>query len=67
MKCKIQRKTLKNTMSPSMRREWIEMAYLELLCDTEKSPSMRREWIEILYLCCCAGGEGVSLHAEGVD
>ena len=35
-------------MSPSMRREWIEMTlWLRLVRKNSKSPSMRREWIEI--------------------
>ncbi len=34
-------------MSPSMRREWIEISVLSTQCQLRKSPSMRREWIEI--------------------
>ena len=35
-------------MSPSMRREWIEMSTKLWQKETDKlSPSMRREWIEI--------------------
>ena len=35
-------------MSPSMRREWIEIPLFQCrrLCD--QSPSMRREWIEMV-------------------
>ena len=35
-------------LSPSMRREWIEIQFLLCLADRLRSPSMRREWIEIL-------------------
>ena len=34
-------------MSPSMRREWIEMEIADRKVGGKKSPSMRREWIEI--------------------
>ena len=34
-------------MSPSMRREWIEMICLDTDGKYQKSPSMRREWIEM--------------------
>ena len=35
-------------LSPSMRREWIEMRYVDYISlGKHKSPSMRREWIEI--------------------
>ena len=37
-------------MSPSMRREWIEMAWVLTPPKSETSPSMRREWIEIFSL-----------------
>ena len=33
--------------SPSMRREWIEMAKQFYVAGKRESPSMRREWIEI--------------------
>ena len=33
--------------SPSMRREWIEIAMLCGIPGCCESPSMRREWIEI--------------------
>ena len=36
-------------LSPSMRREWIEMPMLASLKSVRMSPSMRREWIEIEY------------------
>ena len=55
-------------MSPSMRREWIEMSCnMGSAVSGDESPSMRREWIEILcgiFLCFY---RSVSLHAEGVD
>ena len=35
-------------MSPSMRREWIEMLCLRPSKMGTVSPSMRREWIEML-------------------
>ena len=37
-------------MSPSMRREWIEMTFSQHFWMSRQSPSMRREWIEILLL-----------------
>ena len=58
---------LEKTLSPSMRREWIEMLNFLKSIAIVMSPSMRREWIEM-------GSYGeielvlwVSLHAEGVD
>ena len=39
-----------HAVSPSMRREWIEMFSLRLTAEEKKSPSMRREWIEIKLL-----------------
>ena len=39
-------------MSPSMRREWIEISSLSCVASwIRKSPSMRREWIEMLSRC----------------
>ena len=36
-------------MSPSMRREWIEITHTKITnLERESSPSMRREWIEML-------------------
>ena len=56
-------------LSPSMRREWIEICTVkQQLVHVPVSPSMRREWIEIplaagdIRMC-----KKVSLHAEGVD
>ena len=34
-------------VSPSMRREWIEMNWVSFCEISLPSPSMRREWIEI--------------------
>ena len=54
-------------MSPSTRREWIEMPST---CDLPlygKSPSTRREWIEITTIRLLLDGVRVSLHTEGVD
>ena len=42
-------------MSPSMRREWIEIASTPDFFNISVSPSMRREWIEMpryLYIPC---------------
>ena len=38
-------------LSPSMRREWIEIHLLAVLYTSVWSPSMRREWIEICERC----------------
>ena len=35
-------------MSPSIRREWIEIILTDPPYNIGKSPSIRREWIEIL-------------------
>ena len=53
-------------MSPSMRREWIEMLCLRPSKMGTVSPSMRREWIEIAQP-GRRGSAAFSLHAEGVD
>ena len=34
-------------VSPSMRREWIEISFVNFVVEFLMSPSMRREWIEI--------------------
>ena len=40
------------TLSPSMRREWIEIRIGDIVTVRDYvSPSMRREWIEILNFC----------------
>ena len=54
-------------MSPSMRREWIEMTIWRNQIRNTWSPSMRREWIEIFLICGSPIRIPVSLHAEGVD
>ena len=36
-------------VSPSMRREWIEIKFGNPERNSGMSPSMRREWIEIAY------------------
>ena len=56
------------TLSPSMRREWIEMIPPRSETGTlQMSPSMRREWIEISSNVTVCWISPVSLHAEGVD
>ena len=55
-------------MSPSLRREWIEIVANEpVLKGKFWSPSLRREWIEISYWYTDFDGMAVSLLAEGVD
>ena len=54
-------------VSPSMRREWIEMPQRVALPTRHLSPSMRREWIEISEDFIKELFGIVSLHAEGVD
>ena len=55
-------------VSPSMRREWIEIQILMRILLANWSPSMRREWIEISQSQLAEKAEiNVSLHAEGVD
>ena len=43
----IERSDKVQIVSPSMRREWIEMYEVDTLGNVYSSPSMRREWIEI--------------------
>ena len=38
-------------MSPSMRREWIEIRWSNDIINGIESPSMRREWIEMSSVC----------------
>ena len=61
-------RTILILQSPSMRREWIEIA-VRISADTNNtSPSMRREWIEIGSVDAYVKSLlTVSLHAEGVD
>ena len=54
-------------LSPSMRREWIEISGMRMSTGNESSPSMRREWIEMPYWSSFRSLKRVSLHAEGVD
>ena len=55
-------------MSPSMRREWIEIGKDNVgILHKVRSPSMRREWIEIIFPFGLFLSIHVSLHAEGVD
>ena len=55
-------------LSPSMRREWIEIVSEKgLVTNDRRSPSMRREWIEIYCTDTRLAHDLVSLHAEGVD
>ncbi len=55
-------------LSPSMRREWIEMVVVTCVITViSMSPSMRREWIEIFVRIPTRTTTAVSLHAEGVD
>ena len=54
-------------LSPSMRREWIEMSHCCRVLAFPLSPSMRREWIEIQWWEDVDNVKRVSLHAEGVD
>ena len=54
-------------VSPSMRREWIEILHVHSKVLQNASPSMRREWIEMKHLHLPTAQKLVSLHAEGVD
>ena len=54
-------------VSPSTRREWIEIRLGRYAIQFALSPSTRREWIEIVYCPMCAVVLSVSLHTEGVD
>ena len=56
-----------STMSPSMRREWIEIWLRGMVAQPFLSPSMRREWIEMILSLQSVPTKSVSLHAEGVD
>ena len=47
MKCLMLMHKTSYLVSPSMRREWIEINYQKYHLRHEKSPSMRREWIEM--------------------
>ncbi len=54
-------------MSPSIRREWIEMRSRNDIRKLYQSPSIRREWIEMFMGIIKAIPQIVSLHTEGVD
>ena len=54
-------------LSPSMRREWIEIFHGYAVRNDLESPSMRREWIEMSVPRRRQIWTDVSLHAEGVD
>ena len=47
MKSIIVKDSTDGAMSPSMRREWIEMKKNVQSIERKVSPSMRREWIEM--------------------
>ncbi len=55
------------SMSPSTRREWIEIDSGKQSASIPLSPSTRREWIEINRKFNADHRSGVSLHTEGVD
>ena len=54
-------------VSPSTRREWIEITADNPSGTPPESPSTRREWIEMLLQISLYIGILVSLHTEGVD
>ena len=58
---------ISSLQSPSMRREWIEIAHTKITKPEKESPSMRREWIEMYAQLIAEIDKKVSLHAEGVD
>ena len=62
-------KTLNCLMSPSMRREWIEMSVLPKKIEWNfESPSMRREWIEILHFSVCiTSSPSPSMRREWIE
>jgi len=41
--------TLAPALSPSVRREWIEIINIPDCEQSGKSPSVRREWIEMVF------------------
>ena len=67
MKCRYTAGRVFGKMSPSMRREWIEIPHQCLQTPPMMSPSMRREWIEMAHKLKRMFHVKVSLHAEGVD
>ena len=56
-------------MSPSMRREWIEMFKTFNVTHLSMSPSMRREWIEIasMFVLDCTLDESPSMRREWIE
>ena len=54
-------------MSPSTRREWIEILHQMTIWRNNMSPSTRREWIEMRHDPIRYPPQIVSLHTEGVD
>ena len=56
-------------MSPSMRREWIEISSTSLLLCSCVSPSMRREWIEMcrIWIDICGGMASPSMRREWIE
>ena len=47
LKCAAGKYTFREIVSPSIRREWIEIPSLVMEKQVGQSPSIRREWIEI--------------------
>ena len=56
-------------MSPSMRREWIEMTFSQHFWMSRQSPSMRREWIEIYFsvYSTATGAGSPSMRREWIE
>ena len=54
-------------LSPSTRREWIEISRSLNIYTSAMSPSTRREWIEMRKTLPTRQTARVSLHTEGVD
>ena len=53
--------------SPSLGREWIEIARKKYTVDQARSPSLGREWIEMFGISERTNMYLVSLLGEGVD
>ena len=54
-------------VSPSIRRAWIEILYLDDYFFQLPSPSIRRAWIEIAASYLALAADRVALYTEGVD
>ena len=55
-------------MSPSIRREWIEMFPLSAVRSAAQSPSIRREWIEMLRVgTAYRNGTSPSIRREWIE